>query len=126
MKFLKNKALSYFIFIIILAITIIIYTSLLYFGVISSNDNTVKTVSFGMGLVLFLILGLISGLKEKKSGWLAGFTSSLFLVLIVIFINIISKNLTVMSLIKYLAYVISSMLGGIIGVNIITKKGESC
>ncbi|MCI6716654.1 MAG: TIGR04086 family membrane protein [Bacilli bacterium] len=126
MKFLKNKALSYFIFIIILAITIIIYTSLLYFGVISSNDNTVKTVSFVMGLVLFLILGLISGLKEKKSGWLAGFTSSLFLVLIVIFINIISKNLTVMSLIKYLAYVISSMLGGIIGVNIITKKGESC
>lgn len=125
MKFLKNKALSYFIFIIILAITIIIYTSLLYFGVISSNDNTVKTVSFVMGLVLFLILGLISGLKEKKSGWLAGFTSSLFLVLIVIFINIISKNLTVMSLIKYLAYVISSMLGGIIGVNIITKKGES-
>lgn len=123
MKFLKNKALSYFIFIIILAITIIIYTSLLYFGVISSNDNTVKTVSFVMGLVLFLILGLISGLKEKKSGWLAGFTSSLFLVLIVIFINIISKNLTVMSLIKYLAYVISSMLGGIIGVNIITKKG---
>jgi len=109
-----------------LAITIIIYTSLLYFGVISSNDNTVKTVSFVMGLVLFLILGLISGLKEKKSGWLAGFTSSLFLVLIVIFINIISKNLTVMSLIKYLAYVISSMLGGIIGVNIITKKGESC
>ncbi len=126
MKFLKNKALSYFIFIIILAITIIIYTSLLYFGVISSNDNTVKTVSFVMGLVLFLILGLISGLKEKKSGWLAGFTSSLFLVLIVIFINIISKNLTVMSLIKHLAYVISSMLGGIIGVNIITKKGESC
>lgn len=126
MKFLKNKALSYFIFIIILAITIIIYTSLLYFGVISSNDNTVKTVSFVMGLVLFLILGLISGLKEKKSGWLAGFTSSLFLVLIVIFINMISKNLTVMSLIKYLAYVISSMLGGIIGVNIITKKGESC
>ena len=126
MKFLKNKALSYFIFIIILAITIIIYTSLLYFGVISSNDNTVKTVSFVMGLVLFLILGLISGLKEKKSGWLAGFTSSLFLVLIVIFINIISKNLTVMSLIKYLAYVISSMLGGIIGVNIITKKGASC
>ena len=126
MKFLKNKALSYFIFIIILAITIIIYTSLLYFGVISSNDNTVKTVSFVMGLVLFLILGLISGLKEKKSGWLAGFTSSLFLVLIVIFINIISKNLTVMSLIKYLAYVISSMIGGIIGVNIITKKGESC
>lgn len=126
MKFLKNKALSYFIFIIILAITIIIYTSLLYFGVISSNDNTVKTVSFVMGLLLFLILGLISGLKEKKSGWLAGFTSSLFLVLIVIFINIISKNLTVMSLIKYLAYVISSMLGGIIGVNIITKKGESC
>ena len=88
MKFLKNKALSYFIFIIILAITIIIYTSLLYFGVISSNDNTVKTVSFVMGLVLFLILGLISGLKEKKSGWLAGCTSSLFLVLIVIFINI--------------------------------------
>lgn len=126
MKFLKNKALSYFIFIIILAITIIIYTSLLYFGVISSNDNTVKTVSFVMGLILFLILGLISGLKEKKSGWLAGFTSSLFLVLIVIFVNIISKNLTVMSLIKYLAYVISSMLGGIIGVNIITKKGESC
>ena len=126
MKFLKNKALSYFIFIIILAITIIIYTSLLYFGVISSNDNTVKTVSFVMGLVLFLILGLISGLKEKKSGWLAGFTSSLFLVLIVIFINIISKNLTVMSLIKYLAYVISSMLGGIIGVKKKKKKGESC
>lgn len=126
MKFLKNKALSYFIFIIILAITIIIYTSLLYFGVISSNDNTVKIVSFVIGLTLFLILGLISGLKEKKSGWLAGFTSSLFLILIVIFINIISKNLTVMSLIKYLAYVISSMLGGIIGVNIISKKGESC
>lgn len=124
MKFFKNKALSYFIFIIILAITIIIYTSLLYFGVISSNDNTIKPVSFIMGLILFLILGLISGFKEKKNGWLVGFSSSLFLILIVIFINIITKNLTVMSLIKYLAYVIASMLGGIISVNILTKKGE--
>lgn len=125
MNFLKNKALSYFIFIIILAITIIIYTSLLYFGVISSNDSTVKAVSFIIGLFLFLILGLISGLKEKKRGWLAGFTSSLFLIFIIIIINIISKSLNAMSLIKYLAYVISSMLGGIVGVNIVTKKGES-
>lgn len=124
MKFLKNKALSYFIFIIILAITIIIYTSLLYFGVISSNDNSVKTVSMIMGLVLFLILGIISGIKEKKSGWLAGLTSSLFLILIIIFINIISKSLSIMSLVKYLAYLISAMLGGIIGVNFV-KKGES-
>ncbi len=118
MSFLKNKAKTFLIFLFILAIILLIYTFLLYKELIPSNASTLRTTSFMVGIALFFILGGISGVFETSKGWLGGITSGIILVLIISLFKLFSHSLNDwLLIIKYLCYIISSMLGGMIGIN---------
>ena len=70
-----------------------------------------------------MILGLISGIVAKKNGLVEGLLSSLIIISIMILLNLIMKvELQPLYFIKIISYLISSMAGGIIGVNIINKN----
>lgn len=123
----KNKFLNfvfiYLIFSIILTIVSFIYAILIHNDKISLTNNSFKNISFIIGIILFLILGFISGIVAKKNGLVEGLLSSLIIISISILLNLIMKvELQPLYFVKIISYLISSMAGGIIGVNIINKN----
>lgn len=123
----KNKIFQflfvYLIFAIILTLVAFIYAILIHNDIISLTNNSFKNISFIIGIILFLILGLISGIIAKKNGLVEGLLSALIILSISILINLILKvELKSLYFIKIIAYLISAMAGGIIGVNIVNKN----
>jgi len=117
--FLKNQAKSYLTFIIIFIPFIFIYTYLLYTNKLSSSINSINITTLIIGIISFFILGFISANNHQKKGILTGLFASLFIIVIVLIINILSKeNLEFKSYLKYLLLILSSSFGGMIGVNI--------
>ena len=123
MNFIKNKLKELLFISIIFLITMLIYTILIYFQILKVDTSSLRTITYITGLVLFLIYGIISGLIEKKNGWLSGATSALIVILLFFILNLFSDNKTDLSyFIKLLSYLICSMVGGIIGINITSVK----
>lgn len=127
---IKNKIFKflfiYLIFVIILTILSFIYAILLKKEILPSSYPSFKNITFVLGLIMFFILGLISGIVSKKNGLLEGFLSSIIIIAIALLINLIIKiELKPIYFIKIFSFLLSSMSGGIIGVNIISKKIKS-
>ena len=127
---IKNKIFKflfiYLIFVIILTILSFIYAILLKKEILPSSYPSFKNITFVLGLIMFFILGLISGIVSKKNGLLEGFLSSIIIIAIALLINLIIKiELEPIYFIKIFSFLLSSMSGGIIGVNIISKKIKS-
>lgn len=122
MNYIKNKIIPLLFFIIILSITSLVYTILLYFNVVSTDKNTIKITCYIIGLLLFLLLGIISTIKENKNGWLKGLSSSIFILLIALIINLCTHSFYFSLIIKYFSYILTSCIGGIIGINIKKNK----
>ena len=107
MNWLITKLKEILIFTIILFIFMVIYTSLILFEIVPNDNNLIRTITFIMGLILFLILGLISGKKEKKNGWLTGILSSIIIIIFNFILILFTKtNITLLLLVKYLCYII--------------------
>lgn len=116
---IKNKLKELLFISIIFLITILIYTILIYFQILKVDTSSLRTITYITGLVLFLIYGIISGLIEKKNGWLSGATSGLIIIILFFILNLFSDNkLDFSYFIKLLTYLINSMIGGIIGINL--------
>ena len=127
---IKNKIFKflfiYLIFVIILTILSFIYAILLKKEILPSSYPSFKNITFVLGLIMFFILGLISGIVSKKNGLLEGFLSSIIIIAIALLINLIIRiELKPIYFIKIFSFLLSSMSGGIIGVNIISKKIKS-
>lgn len=115
---IKQKLIIYLFFLLIISIFIAIYSLLIYTNKISSDIRSFNTYSFVIGVISFLLLGIISGNTAQKNGLLEGLLAALIIILLSLIINFftevpfISKNF-----IKTSTYLISASLGGIIGVN---------
>lgn len=119
MNFIKNKLKELLFISIIFLITMLIYTILIYFQILKLENSTLRTTIYITGLVLFLIFGIISGIIEKKNGWLSGITSATLIIILTFIINLISKNkIDIYYLVKIITFLLSSTLGGMIGVNL--------
>lgn len=125
MKLLKQKAISFLISLLILTIIVAVYTSLLYNGKISSDTKAIYRSTFIIGAVYFFIVGFLSGIIEKKKGFISSLISGLVLILIIILVRLLSKRVILINdWIKYIIYLGTCILGGIIGVNLTFKKKE--
>lgn len=115
---IKQKIIVYLFFLLILAIFIGIYSFLIYTNKISSDRKTFNTHSFIMGVILFLILGILSGNMAQKNGLLEGLIAALVIILISLIINFFTDVPFInKSFIKTITYLTSASAGGIIGVN---------
>ena len=115
--------LVYLIFTIILTIISFIYALLLHKGILYTTNPWFNNVTFIIGIILFFILGLLSGIVAKKNGLIEGLLSALIIIGIVLLFNLIIKiEIKPMFFIKLGSYLLSSMAGGIIGVNIVNRK----
>jgi putative membrane protein (TIGR04086 family) len=96
-----------------------IYALLIYYGKVTSNENTINIVTFIIGIISFMILGLLSGIVAKKNGLAEGMLASLIIILIALLLNLVLKvPFVANNFIKMAAYITSSSVGGIIGVNL--------
>lgn len=123
MQYLLKKAIILLISLFILLITTLIYTLLIYNQKIDSSTAGIYRSTFIIGAVIFFVYGLITGIIEKKKGFLSSFLSSLIIVSIIVLVKILSKEAFLpTNLIKYGVYVLTASIGGIIGVNLGFKK----
>lgn len=115
--------LVYFLFTIILTFIAFIYAILLKNKILSSTMPAFNNITFIIGVILFFILGLLTGIVAKKNGLLEGLLSALIILSIVLLINLIIKiEIKPFFFIKIGSYLLSSMAGGIVGVNIVSKN----
>lgn len=78
---------------------------------------------FITGICLFIILGLLSGYYTQEKGLIAGLSSALVIIVIILIINLFVKEpITLRMVLKFLTYTAGSAAGGIMGVNIPRSK----
>lgn len=120
---IKKFLFVYLLFFIILTIVSIVYALLLNKGILSTESSSFNKITFIMGVVLFFILGFLIGKVAKKNGLLEGLLAALIIILFSLLINlIIQVDLSSKFFIKAASYTLSSMAGGVIGVNTLKKK----
>ncbi len=116
----SNFKKNIFILLIWLILSLIIIAAssiLVYFKLISINEKSIYI--FVCGIILFIILGFVSGNIKQKKGLLNGLLMSLFVIIILILVQFLGFNekLSLSLLAKYLVFMLSGGLGGIFGVN---------
>lgn len=120
MKKLINylKFLSIFI---IIELMITFVTSILNLLGINSGITTIILLIFNS--ILFFVLSYINAYIQQKKGFLEGIIMGLIFIIVMLLIKIILFNsgYGLSTLIYYIVLFISSILGGMIGVN---KKSE--
>ena len=113
-----NKIINYLksilLFLIILIIYLIIISLIYYFELI--NYKTLSIINYIFMIILFLILGIKVSHLERKKGYLNGFLIATTLIILFALISLILGKISFSSLVYYLSLIISSMIGGILGI----------
>lgn len=123
MNWLSLKLKELLFFTISLSILMIIYTTLISLNIIPDDISLNRTITLIIGLFLFFLLGVISGKKEMKNGWLSGISSAVLIILVITLIGIFMKNkIDIFLLSKYTCFLLCSMIGGMFGVNLKPKR----
>lgn len=122
MQFIKNTAKSYLFFLIITSISSIIYTSIIYFSNTKISSSTLNILSFFVSIIIFFILGIYISRIFKEKGLMNSFMVSLILILFILLFKIITKSFNVSWVIKSISCLLTSSIGGIIGINFKRKN----
>lgn len=120
---IKKFLFVYLLFFIILTTVSFVYAILLHNNILSTKTSSFNRITFIIGIILFFILGFLIGKVAKQNGLLEGLIAALIIILLSLLINLIVKiDLNSLFFIKAGSYILSSMAGGIIGVNTLKKK----
>ena len=114
MNKLTNYIKTYILFFIILLIYIILISLVSYFELL--NYKTVSIINYVVIITLFFLLGYKISYLERNKGYLNGFIISVGLIILFVLISLITSKITFSSLVYYLSLILSSITGGIIGV----------
>lgn len=120
---IKSRMFVYLLFIIIMSLFCTIYSLLIYYGKVKTSEQSINIATFIIGIISFLLLGLLSGKVAQKNGLIEGMLAALVILLIALLSNLIFQVPFVgKNFVKMATYVISSSIGGIIGVNLKNNK----
>lgn len=119
MSNLKKYSFHLLITLASIIITLLLTTILYYFNIINpSTYNILKIVSL---LLVILINSIFLGKKAKSKGYLEGLKLSLLIIFIFIILTLLfTKTFHLKYLIYYIIIMITSILGGMLGIS--TKK----
>ena len=111
---------------IAIAIAILVSTTLLAFIIrfSSISESTVSFVAIFIAFITMFFGGLIAGLKGKANGWFIGLFTGVGFTLLTFLIQFLGYNaiFSVKQLLFHVGYIISAMIGSIIGVNFMQLK----
>ncbi len=117
---IRNFKKDFMILLIWLILSLIIIAISSIFVYFKWIDVTGKSVYiFASGVILFIILGFLSGNIKQSKGIYNGMMISFFILIIIVLIQYLGLNskfsLNILS--KYVIFLLSGGLGGIFGVN---------
>ncbi len=114
-----NKIINYLksigLFFIVLFVYLLLMTTLYYFEVF--EYKLVSIINYIASIIMFFLLGFKVSRLEKQKGYLNGFLVSSIVVILFALISLILSKLSFSSLVYYLSVILSSIVGGIIGVS---------
>lgn len=113
-----NRAINYLkvlgYYFIVLIIYLLFISIFYYFEILSFK--VINVISYVFMMILQCLAGIKISKIERKRGYLNGFVIGLIVFIIFSVITLLMKQYTLASLIYYLTLILSSMVGGIIGV----------
>ena len=116
MKYLKKLLKGFLFTIISFLLLTFIFTILNYFNII--NIKIMEVFKIIIPLFSLALGGYIMGKGSEKNGWLEGLKIGLIIVLLILIGNLIfSPKLILKDFIFYILLLMSSMLGGMFGIN---------
>lgn len=117
MKYLKTLAKTVGIMTSMLLILTLFITFLNYFNIIGKKTVTILEIISPI-LTLF-IGGFVIGKESNQKGWLEGLKLALIFIILIVLFNYLGlrNHLEWKNLIYYLILTITSMFGGMIGIN---------
>ncbi len=88
------------------------------------NDNAILALSLISANIGIFFGGFIAGKINKSKGYMIGALNGLicFIILTIISFVFNKNSMTTISLIKFITFVLSSLIGGILGVNFNKKR----
>ena len=112
------KYLKTLIYILIPLLILNIFTSVLYYFNIISN-NSINYLKLIMIAISMLIGGIYIGNKATKKGWLEGIKVGLEVIIILFVISYLAfdQGISVKTVIYYFILLASSTLGSMVGIN---------
>ena len=120
MEIIKKYSFRFLYTILSIVISLLLITTLYHFNIISSNIY--QTLKLIILLVNILISGIILGKKTTSKGYLEGIKLGIFMILLCFLITLVTgQELKIRILLYDSMILITSILGGMIGIN---KKGE--
>lgn len=120
-----NKLINYLKFISIFLIIELMLTFIMsLLNLLGVNSGITTIIMFICNLLLFFILNYFNAFKNKKKGFLEGIILGVQFIALMIIIKMIlfNSNFGISSFIYYLILFITSILGGMFGVN---KKSDN-
>ena len=120
-----NKLINYLKFIAIFLILELLFTFIVsLLNLLGLNSGITTIIIFILNILLFFILSLINASKVKKKGFLEGIILGLIFIVLMVLIKIIlfENTFNLSTFIYYLILLLTSLFGGMIGVN--KKEGK--
>lgn len=115
---IKNFFVKYLSILFISFVTLLVIFSMLVLTNKLNDQNSSYT--YLMGVILLFISGLVLSNHYQKQGFFVGFLQALCFVIIFCLINVLAydNSISFSNVIKMLIYLVSGILGGVVGVNI--------
>ncbi|WP_313897623.1 TIGR04086 family membrane protein [Bacillus litorisediminis] len=106
------------------ALTSLIFSLLLRFT--SLQEHSIQYVITGITFLAMFLGGFISGGKGKERGWLVGGLTGVFFTLIILLFQYLGYDsmFTLKELVYHACFIITAMMGGILGVNITSSRAS--
>jgi putative membrane protein (TIGR04086 family) len=109
---------------------IAIAASLLFSLLLRFTDLTENSITLFVTIISFLSLfvgGFMSGGKGKTKGWMLGGSTGLIYTLVIFFFQYLGYDslFSLEQLIYHVCYILTAMMGGILGVNMSGGKREN-
>ena len=116
MEIIKKYSFRFLYTILSIVISLLLITTLYHFNIISSNIY--QTLKLIVLLVNILISGIILGKKATSKGYLEGIKLGIFMILLCFLITLVTGQELKIRLLLYDSMIlITSILGGMIGIN---------
>ena len=116
MEIIKKYSFRFLYTILSIVISLLLITTLYHFNIISSNIY--QSLKLIILLVNILISGIILGKKATSKGYLEGIKLGIFMILLCFLITLVTGQELKIRLLLYDSMIlITSILGGMIGIN---------
>ena len=115
METVKKYSFRFLYTLIGITISLLLITTLYHFNLISSNIY--QALKFILLLANILISGIILGKKATSKGYLEGIKLGLFIILFTLLTLLTGEDLKLRILLYDIIILITSILGGMIGIN---------